>query len=99
MNEKEKEKQKEIQDKLKKPADPTELELFERKILFINQLNGILIILFITTIIIGFLIYMGEKKIEYKDKFNYITFVFGQSKCKDKTPVIKLTQSLGAAFS
>ena len=99
VNKKEKEKQKEIQDKLKKPVVPGELQQLEKKILFINQLNRVLMILFIITIIVGFLIYMGEKKLEYKDKFDYITFIFGQSKCKDKTPSIKLTQSLGAAFS
>ena len=99
VNKKEKEKQKKIQDKLKKPFVPGELQQLEKKILFINQSNRILIILFIITIIVGFLIYMGEKKLEYKGKFNYITFVFGQSICKDKTPSIGIIKSLAASFS
>ena len=29
---------------------------------------------------------MGEKKIEYKNKFNYLTFVFGKPNCKGESP-------------
>jgi hypothetical protein len=93
------EKQNNKQDKVKNHVISEEFNVLEKKILYINQLNRILIILFIITIIVGFLIYMGEKKLEYKNKFNYITFIFGQSNCRDKTPSIKLTQSLSAAFS
>jgi hypothetical protein len=93
------EKQNNKQDKVKNHVISEEFNVLEKKILYINQLNRILIILFIITIIVGFLIFMGEKKLEYKNKFNYITFIFGQSNCRDKTPSIKLTQSLSAAFS
>ena len=39
--------------------------------------------------IIGFILYLGEKKIEYKDKFNYITFIFGKPSCTNIFPKIK----------
>ena len=37
-------------------------------------------IFFVFSTVIGFLVYMGEKKIEYKKKFNFVTFLFGKSK-------------------
>ncbi len=45
-------------------------------------------------IIIGFLIYLGEKKYEYKNKFSYITFIFGKPKCSN----IKYCESLIDSF-
>jgi hypothetical protein len=32
--------------------------------------------------IIGFMIYMGRKKYEYKNNFSYLTFIFGKVECK-----------------
>lgn len=34
---------------------------------------------------VGFLIYMGEKKAEYKSKFSYFTFILGKSQCAHYT--------------
>ena len=36
--------------------------------------------------IFGFIIYLGEKKIEYKENFTYFTFLFGKPKCINKNP-------------
>jgi hypothetical protein len=33
----------------------------------------------------GFLVYLGEKKIEYKNKFSYLTFIFGAPTCRGIT--------------
>lgn len=65
-----------------------------------SQLNQGFNISFIACTIIGFLSYMGEKKIEYKDKFNYFTFIFGKPVCGDKynKSEISFTNSLKAAF-
>lgn len=57
-------------------------------------------LIFILTIL-GFLIYMGDKKLEYKDKFDYVIFFFGKPYCKDskiktETPIFK---SLYNAFN
>lgn len=60
------------------------------------------IIIYIITIfitIIGVLLYMGEKKLEYKNKFDYITFFMGKVICKEKTQYFSLQKSLSAAFN
>ena len=44
-------------------------------------INNIIFISVIVLTIIGFFIYMGEKKYEYKNKFSYINFLFGIYKC------------------
>ena len=44
-----------------------------------------LILIFISTIF-GFIIYVGEKKIEYGSKFSWGTFFTGKPNCKHKTP-------------
>lgn len=35
---------------------------------------------------IGFIIYLGEKKLEYGDEFSFMTFIIGNPKCKGFTP-------------
>ena len=51
----------------------------------INQIQYILGCFILLTTFFGFLVYMGEKKIEYKKKFNYITFIFAATECKGYT--------------
>jgi len=51
----------------------------------INQLQYILGCFILLTTFFGFLVYMGEKKIEYKKKFSYITFIFGATACRGYT--------------
>lgn len=65
----------------------------------ITNINNILIYLLNIILVAGFIIYMGEKKIEYKNKFNYITFIFGKNKCRGFSPKTQFIQSLKAAFS
>lgn len=75
-----------------------QIENYNRSLNYIKMINNILFYLFIIVIVIGCILYMGEKKIEYKDKFNYITFIFGQSSCKNKSPTTNALQSLKAVF-
>jgi len=52
----------------------------------INQIitrNNILFGFIIFLIIVGMLIYLGQKKAEYKNKFSYITFLFGKHVCSN----------------
>lgn len=37
-------------------------------------------------LIFGFIVYLGQKKIEYKSKFDYITFLLGKSECINSSP-------------
>ena len=69
------------------------------KLLLWASLPGILVLLYIvkrdlfpepkgaiiSATVLGFLIYMGEKKYENKGKFNYLKFIFGSAKCKGIT--------------
>jgi hypothetical protein len=53
----------------------------------------------VVLIALGFLTYAGAKKIEYKDKFNFLTFIFGKPSCRQKSPrlsIIEEFSGLGA---
>ena len=41
---------------------------------------------------------MGEKKIEYKKNFSYITFIFGKPKCRGITPCVEFEECFKKAF-
>lgn len=72
-----------------------EIIMAERLELLSQGLIGV----FILSTMAGFLVYMGEKKLEYKNKFSYIEFVFGRSSCKpNKTPP-SLGESVRAVFT
>lgn len=47
----------------------------------INTIQYSLIIFNVFIIIVGFFVYLGKKKFEYKENFNYTTFLFGKNKC------------------
>jgi len=71
----------------------------------INKINNITLIQNIITIIIfilifiGFLTYMGQKKYQYKNKFSFITFLFGKPDCSFRTNKISAMNSLSYLFS
>lgn len=60
----------------------------DNKILF-EKIRYILLWVVIITTIIGFLIYLGNKKREYGNQFNYLTFIFGKPTCLNSSPKIK----------
>lgn len=49
----------------------------------INILRKIVIGIIFTVTLIGFLIYLGMKKVEYKNNFNFKNFLFGKIVCKN----------------
>jgi len=62
-----------------------------------NSKNWLLVLsLFIT--LFGFLIYVGEKKLDYKSKFDWATFFLGTPKCKGTPNNQPYWTSLQAAF-
>ena len=73
---------------------PEETENYKKIIL----VEKALFVLFYIVLVLGFIIYLGEKKIEYKNKFKYMTFIFGKPSCKGKSPDTKLIESFLAAF-
>jgi hypothetical protein len=56
-------------------------------------------VLFALSSLIGFLVYMGEKKIEYKKKFSFLTFLFGKSKCRNYSPDVPTMKAIKYSFS
>jgi hypothetical protein len=74
------------------------LEKLEKtKNLIIKINNGLSIAVFIL-IFIGFMIYMGRKKYEYKNNFSYLTFIFGKVECKGTISNIDYSTSLKHVF-
>jgi preprotein translocase subunit SecG len=69
-----------------------------------NNLNKIIIIqnilfaIIIILIIIGFLVYLGEKKFQYKNKFDFLIFLFGKPNCSNIPEKINISNSLKYAF-
>jgi len=58
------------------------------------------ITLIVSTLItfFGFIIYVGEKKIDYRGKFNYETLLMGTATCKNTPNKATYWESLKAAF-
>ena len=84
--------------KRKEDSTNEELEKLEKtKNLIIKINNGISIVVFIL-IFIGFMIYMGRKKYEYKNNFSYLTFIFGKVECKGTISNIDISTSLKHVF-
>ena len=48
----------------------------------VNIIKKVLIGLIVVITLLGFLVYLGMKKIEYEDKFNFNKFLFGEVICK-----------------
>jgi len=73
-------KRRELTKKEETASNKEKEEIAKKHDLIIKINNGMIIVIFILTII-GFLIYMGRKKFEYKNNFNYLTFIFGKVEC------------------
>jgi uncharacterized membrane protein YiaA len=91
-------KRNEISKRKEDTASNEELEKLEKtKNLIIKINNGLSIAVFIL-IFIGFMIYMGRKKYEYKNNFSYLTFIFGKVECKGTISNIDYSTSLKHVF-
>ncbi|QKF94297.1 hypothetical protein QKU48_gp0839 [Fadolivirus algeromassiliense] len=55
---------------------------------YISYLQLVLVISAIIILLLGFVYYLGEKKIEYKDDFSFTKFFLGTQSCKFSTPEI-----------
>ena len=72
---------------------------YKYRINVLKQIQKLCIIIIPILTIVGLTIYMGEKKFEYGNKFNYWTFFTGKPVCVNKSPKISFTQSLKHAFT
>ena len=50
------------------------------------------------TTVLGVLLYVGEKKIEYKGTFNYARFFIGKVACRGKSPEVSWGRALRALW-
>lgn len=48
----------------------------------IKQVERVIIVVAFITTVLGFLVYMGSKKMEYGKKFSYLQFIFGMPSCR-----------------
>ena len=89
-------KQQEIESSKK---EPNEKESNKEGHSIYDNIIYVLYILIIIFIILGVIMYMGEKKIEYKKNFDYITFFIGKPLCIGKSPKVNVFESLKNAFN
>ena len=82
----------------KQVNDENKYEKDEKTLKLIENIERIIFIIFFIVLVLGFTVYMGEKKIEYKNKFNYITFIFGKPSCRGKSPEVKYLEAFSSAF-
>ena len=84
---------------LKQEFKPEEEENYK----YLNNVIGISQIILVVSIILltmlGVIIYMGEKKMEYGNKFSYITFFAGKPKCTFESDKLDMYKGFTAFFS
>jgi hypothetical protein len=83
---------------IEKEKDNKKKELINNKINMYNNVITIFYFLIIIITIIGVILYIGEKKIEYKKKFNFITFFIGKPACKNSSPSTNIFKGFKYAF-
>jgi hypothetical protein len=86
---------------LEKNNTSNELEVLslKKKTDILITIQNILFGIIIICIIIGFLSYLGEKKYQYKNKFNFITFLIGKPDCSNIPDKISFKNSLKYSFN
>ena len=64
----------------------------------LTTVKTVLLGLSLAVTFVGFLIYVGEKKLDYKSKFDYATLLLGTTTCKGTPNIQPYWKSLYAAF-
>lgn len=76
-----------------------EKDEINKNIIDIKKINDILFYIVIIITIIGFLIYLGEKKYEKKNNFCFSSFFFGQYECKFDNDNISYKKAINSILS
>jgi len=79
-------KNKSIDEISKNNEDDKDNEEKDKIKLLISQVQKYLSVSVGISTLIGFITYLGYKKLEYKDKFNYMLFLFGKPACRGISP-------------
>ena len=89
-----------IKDGTKKMHTSNEVTIFNKiNIEQINKIQTLVISLITILTIVGFIIYMGDKKLEYGKNFKYSIFFTGKTNCQYTSPKHSLYKKLVASFS
>ena len=88
----------EIETKIKNENDINLKKNDELIIDTISNIRYFILIIMIILLVIGFLIYLGEKKYQYNNKFKFLTFLFGKPDCNNKLDKISIINSLKYSF-
>jgi len=64
-------------------ANTLDTEQFAAKLQIYDTIGKVISKLAIVFLVIGVLLYLKEKKMEYKGKFNYLIFLVGKTTCKN----------------
>ena len=91
-------KKNEMKDKIKEEKNQDEIKKITNNINTIIFINNTIYFIIILVTIIGFLVYMGKKKYQYKQDFNYITFIFGKQGCSMKKETLNIMNSIQYSF-
>lgn len=67
-------------------------------VIYDNYLYVLYFLIIILTVF-GVLLYMGEKKIEYRRKFKYSHFFYGKPMCREFSPSVSMLKALKASLS
>lgn len=87
-----------INKNIEEEEDDTQKNLYVNKLNTLITLRDTFFIIIGILILIGFIIYLGEKKFEYKNKFSYLTFIFGKPICTNIDYKESLVNSFKYAF-
>lgn len=71
----------------------------KKHLIFYKTIVNYLTIIILFVLFIGVLSYLGQKKLEYKNKFNYLYFFLGKPVCKNKSPSNSFIAGLLNSFS
>lgn len=83
----------------KKNKDVKKINMLEEQVKKIEKINQVCILLFLVVTISGSLVYLGEKKYEYKNNFSYYNFFLGKTKCSGTPVKLPYLRSLKYIFN
>ena len=82
-----------------KKSNSSEIITLKRNKDLLIKIQNIIFGIIIIFIIIGFLSYLGEKKNQYKNNFDFYTFLIGKPDCSNLPDKISIKNSLKYAFN
>lgn len=81
-------------------STPTDNELYKKRNIYIESIQDVCMVFIVILTLLGMVIHLGEKKLEYGKKFKYSTFFLGKPVCnKIDEDNIDMMKALKAAFT